>query len=322
LQVTGLRLRRRSISYQAPYQEIDPVKHLILPIALASLAAACSSPKEDGKHEEASAAPETGAAGDDAVQEIGGAFTSSIPAVAFEAADRLPKAPASAASQSECANLIKAPQSPAARQVVKAGWGLTGEGRIGKYRAVSFAGSFEPGTSGSCAVGKGNVAIFEGEKIVAIAYVPATGKRTIAGIVPFEEDALRIWDGDLLSAPLADIRVAEGRGLTIEKPATREMACGGGTPVPNIYGMPITKARKLLEKSGWDPVGNGDGADREDPREAALAEAGVKEVASCSGTGFGFCSYDYKRPEAALAVTTVGDGADPSVSDYAVRCGG
>jgi hypothetical protein len=49
---------------------------------------------------------------------------------------------------------------------------------------------------------------------------------------------------------------------------------------------------------------------------------GVTEVASCSGTGFAFCSYDYKRPEAALAVTTVGDNEDPSVAEYAVRCGG
>jgi hypothetical protein len=311
---------------RGPYgsKENDTMKQLLLPVALATLAlaSACSSSKDDAKKGGASQAAGETAAAEDVVQEEGDSFKSNIAAVAFNPVTELPKAPASASSQSECDWLLKAPQSPAARMVAKAGWGVTGEGRIGKYRAVSFAGAFAPATSGSCEIGKGNVAIFDGETIVAIAYAPSSGKQSIAKILPFEEDSLRIWDGDIVPAPVADIRVVDGKGLVIQKLAGKEMACGGGTPIPNIYGMPITRARKALAKAGWDAVGNGDAEGREDSREADLAAKGVTEVASCSGTGFGFCAFDYKRPEAALAVTTVGDNEDPSVADYAVRCGG
>jgi hypothetical protein len=316
-------IRGLMVPLQLSAKENDTMKQLILPVALATLTlvSACSSSKDDAKKAEASEAAQATATGEVA-EEGGDAFTSNVAGVSFNAVAKLPKAPASASTQSECNGFVKAPQSPAARLVAKAGWGVTGEGRIGKYRAVSFAGSFEPSTSGSCYIGKGNVAIFDGETLVAIAYAPSSGKLTIANVLPFEEDSLRIWDGDAVPAPVADIRVVDGKGLVIQKLAAKELACGGGTPIPNIYGMPITKARKLLAKSGWETVGNGDAAGREDEREADLAAMGVTEVASCSGTGFAFCSYDYKRPEAALAVTTVGDNEDPSVAEYAVRCGG
>ena len=47
---------------------------------------------------------------------------------------------------------------------------------------------------------------------------------------------------------------------------------------------------------------------------------GVVEGEACSGTGFGFCSYAYARPEATLSLVTVGDADDPVVSSYDPRC--
>jgi hypothetical protein len=247
-------------------------------------------------------------------------FRSEVGAIAFDAVDKLPAAPASAASQSECSSFVQKPKSAAARKVAAAGWAVTAEGHIGAYQAVSFAGAFEPATSGSCDISKGNIALFEGDRIRAIAYVPAGQKASIGQIMRLGEEGLRIWDGDVAPVPVADMLPDTDGLVTIVKLADQEEVCGGKAFVPNIYGMPIEKARNVLAKANWRPVSHGDAASRSDGREANLANSGVVEVDSCSGTGFGYCGFDYKNGGIGLGVTTIGD--DPSVSSYAASCGG
>lgn len=244
---------------------------------------------------------------------------SSVDTLAFKPLTTLPQPAKSSRPRLMCETFVVEPESTAGKRVAKAGWSVTGEGRIGRYQAVSFASSFEPGTSGTCGIGDGNVGIFEGDRLVALAYTPKASDRPIGWIVPFESDSLRIWDGDIGSQPLADVRLEDGR-LSIVPLADEERFCGGRSVVPNIYGMPIGKARRALWAKDWEQVPNGDAADRSDPREAALAGRGVTEVASCSGTGFAYCSYDYNRTESALTVTTIGDDEDPVVAGYNVRC--
>nr|KIS30036.1 hypothetical protein TQ38_24960 [Novosphingobium sp. P6W] len=244
-------------------------------------------------------------------------FTSEIRELAFDPVSQLPRAPASAASRSECAGQVIDAKSAAARAVAGAGWGVTGEAKVGDYQLVSFAGSFEPGTSGSCFVSKGNVGVFEGTTLRAVAYAGSGSKETIGRIQPFGKDGARIWHGDIVPAPIADIR-RSAQGLVIGKLAAEEQTCGGS--VPTINEMPITRARKELIAGGWSPVNHGTPDDRIDEREQALAQLGVTEVDSCSGTGFGYCSFDYRKGKAKLGVTTVGDNEDPSVSNYGVQC--
>ena len=88
---------------------------------------------------------------------------------------RLPRAPATAAGEARttCQHLLSAPQTPAGHQVADAGWAVTGEATIGPYQAVSFVGSFQQGTSGSCQFGEGNIGLFRNTELIAIAYVPA-----------------------------------------------------------------------------------------------------------------------------------------------------
>jgi hypothetical protein len=295
-----------------------------LPVAIAMIAlvSACSGEKADNAAEaRGDATPAANAAVESPAEAEApaAAFHSSVASVQLNPVNALPKAPASAASREECGAVDA--KSPAAQQVAKAGWGVTGEGKLGSYQLVSFAGQFEPGTSGSCQVGKGNVAVFDGEQIVAIAYVPSGKSQSIGRIAPFGQGGLRIWDGDVVPAPLADFTL-EGTQLAVAPPARREQVCGGKAVVPGIYGAPIGKARARLIAAGWEPVNHGAAADRTDSREQELAEKGVTEVESCSGTGFGFCAFDYKRAGATLSVITVGDGEDPGVSDYRTRCGG
>lgn len=287
---------------------------LFLTLSALALTSACSSGEGyAGADATTSATAEDAGASGSAEPETA-KFTSDVKALAFDAVTQLPKAPADAEDQ--CGVAITA-KSAAARAVTKAGWGITAEERIGRYQAVSFAGSFENGTSGSCYVSKGNVAVFEGDQLRAIAYARSGSEVTIGRIEPFGKTGLRIWDGDFLPHPVADIQVTE-TGLGIVKPAAREMTCGG--VVPGIDGKPITKARAALIAAGWKPVDHGSADQRSDPREQDLVKLGAVEVDSCSGTGFGYCAFDYERAGARLSVTTVGDNEDPKVSDSGVKC--
>ncbi len=216
---------------------------------------------------------------------VQGRFTSSVGDLRIAALQVLPAAPAGGSGRDVCEQWLAAPKTAAGRQVQAAGWGVTGEVAAGRYQAVSFVGSFEPGTSGSCLARDGNVGIFEGSSLVAIVYVPRGSDRTIGSIEAFETSGLRIWDGDYLRQPLADLQVAGDGALAIGPLATQEKVCGGKAAVPNIYGKPINDARAMLQDMGWAAVASA--APRQDPREADLVARGVLEVDGCSGTGFG-----------------------------------
>jgi hypothetical protein len=248
---------------------------------------------------------------------------SQVEGLAFTSLTALPQAPTGADGK-DC-GFGKPGQTPAGKAVSRAGWPVTGEERLGRLQAVSFAGEFETGTSGSCQVRQGNVALFEGEQLLAIAYARPGARRSIGGILPLEiagqPAGLRLWDGDFLSQPLADLRAQPDGTLTLQPLASEETRCQGRAVLPMLYGKPINEARRLLQQRGWTPVAGQRSGGWGEPREVALVKAGVIEVESCSGTGFGFCRFSYRGDAGRLDVTTVGDGEMPSVSDYAVRCG-
>lgn len=250
---------------------------------------------------------------------------STVEAVRITPLQRLPQAPRSAAgvARTACGHLLEEARTPAGREVALAGWGVTGEVSIGPYQAVSFVGAFERGTSGSCQLSQGNIGLFRGADLLAVAYAASNNGRTIGRAVAFERDGLRIWDGDFLSQPLADLRLGADGSLTIQPLAAQEAVCNGAASIPNIYGRPINEARSLLQRSGWVPAVSPGRAAREqlDERVADLVRRGVPEVEDCSGTGFGFCRYGYRGTAGTLSVTTVGDNDFPAVSGYGVRCG-
>lgn len=290
---------------------------LLFPILAAmTFVSACSSGDNDAAPGAAASATPSHSVSGASSDQRAPQFTSDVAALAIDAISQLPKAPASAQDQADCAVVIPV-KSAAARLVADAGWGVTAEERIGRFQAVSFAGSFESATSGSCYVGQGNVALFDGDRLRAIVYARPGSKTTIGRIEPFDKAGLRIWDGDIVPRPVADIRLA-GTGLAVVELAAQEQTCGG--VVPRIDSMPITKARAALIGAGWKPVDHGAIDQRTDPREQTLVKMGVVEVDSCSGTGFGYCGFDYRRPGAALSVTTVGESGDPVVSYHSVQC--
>ena len=79
-------------------------------------------------------------------------------------------------------------------------------------------------------------------------------------------------------------------------------AATADTLSPNLKaGQSILHADQTLTASGWQPAPE----DRAQPFEYALAGNSLSSLASCSGTGVGFCRYDYRLNNQKLVVVTI-----------------
>jgi hypothetical protein len=244
--------------------------------------------------------------------------TSTVSGLKFMVLNTLPEAPR-IIGRAIC-NCLADPTSEGGKLVKARGWAVTGEAPMGRFEAVSFAARFEDVYGGSFAVRQGNVAMFEGPRLIALVYGAKASDEAISFVEPLEGSGVRIWDGESPSHPVGDIR-ADGSDLRLGPLAAEQSFCHGKAVVPNIYGMPIGKARALLQAKGWKPAPSKLGTNEDEfGREIALAKRGVVEVSNCSGTGLGFCSFDYIGADGRLGVTTVGDDDFPSVSAYGVTC--
>jgi hypothetical protein len=105
-------------------------------------------------------------------------------------------------------------------------------------------------------------------------------------------------------------------GIFIEPIPAKDPVCGGAAYVPNVFGKDIRKSRKSLMAFGWRPERpSADGG-----RDPTLNAQGVIEAGYCSGTGYGFCGFNYRhRKGLGLSVVSTGDGY-PVIS-YAAQCG-
>jgi hypothetical protein len=250
----------------------------------------------------------------------GPALESNVAEIALVALDTLPEAPADKGDAEFCGHLAAESVSAGARLAESRGWIVTAEAEVGGYDVVSFVRGFVSGTSGSCERLDGNVGIFRAGELVALAYAHDTANGTIGSLEPLEGDAVRLWDGDYLPYPIADLRI-EGDAIEITALATVDTVCGAAE-LPNIHGMPIGEARELLRSHGWSPA-EGGRIEEFDIRAADLRDQGITEVEGCSGTGFGYCSYAYEGSAGKLSVSTAGDAEPtPNVSGYTVTCGG
>ncbi|WP_431209036.1 hypothetical protein [Burkholderia cepacia] len=249
--------------------------------------------------------------------------TASAPRVVSELKDirmkplaNLPMA-GDALDRGDCSQLVIQPKSAAARLVAAQGWAVMSDMPLGPYRAISFAGQMEAATSGTCSITQGNVAVFEDGRLIALAYGKSAEDTAIGRLAPLESGAVRIWDGDIAPSPAGDLHVDRDGTLRLSRVADEDAVCKGRAKVPNVYNMPIDKARKALIANGWNPVRGGASGE---PRQSALVRRGIVETESCAGTGLAFCDFGYTGPAGKLTLTTVGEGALPSVTDYDVKC--
>lgn len=223
----------------------------------------------------------------------------------------------------QCALVAEEISSAAGKVVVANNWRVTSEVERAGLTFVSFVANAEPGTSGSCMQSDGNVGIFRGESLLGIIYANNASKRTIGSIEPLEGDRLRIWDGDYLHLPLADLEIV-GRDLVIVRNvADRDSFCDGTSSAPNIFGLPIHLAREVLFAEGWEtgPVSPDDETDG----MSVESRKRFPELDACSGTGFGFCAYMYSK-EATQAMRVISANGPPEemtnqVTSFSVQCG-
>ncbi|RSZ32788.1 PASTA domain-containing protein [Variovorax sp. 553] len=237
--------------------------------------------------------------------------------IRMKAIASLPKAGGSAGERNGCPWRVLQPKSAAARLVAAQGWAVMADVPLGAYRAVSFAGQMEAGTSGTCNITQGNVAVFDGDKLVALAYGKSAEDTAIGNLTALEGGAVRVWDGDIVGSPVGDLRVEADGTVRLGKLADEESVCKGQAKVPNVYGMPIDQARKALADKGWKPVRiKPDG----ESRQAGLIKRGIVEVESCAGTGLAYCSFSYTGAAGALSVITAGEKGLPNVVGYDAKC--
>lgn len=244
-------------------------------------------------------------------------LVSELKDIRVTALNSLPKAGGSGSAQNGCPWRVVQPKSPAARLVAAQGWAVMADVPLGSYRAVSFAGQMKAGTSGTCYITQGNVAVFDGDKLLALAYGKSADEAAIGDLTALEGGAVRVWDGDIVGSPVGDLRIEADGTMRLGKLAVEESVCKGQAKVPNIYGMPIDKARKALADKGWKPVRiKPDG----ESRQAGLIKRGIVEVESCSGTGLAYCSFSYTGAAGALSVVTAGEKGLPNVVGYDAKC--
>ncbi|TDN54833.1 hypothetical protein EC843_101891 [Buttiauxella sp. JUb87] len=237
------------------------------------------------------------------------------------ATDKLPSAPPELTTEEQALNCDRdPPQTGEGKSVSTQGWKVIDEVSSGNTTIVGFFSKGEEGTSGSCFVKNGNVAIFNKGILQALIYGDeiTDDSYSILGAVSKTNlvNTFRLREFFPGMTAVADL-IYDGKVARVKPVAPLEPYCEGTAPVPNIFGKDIKSARKALINYGWIPEKVE--ADRGDTRARQLNDEGVTEVNSCSGTGFGFCNFDYKREGgASLNVMTVGD--DFTVSDYGADC--
>lgn len=242
-----------------------------------------------------------------------------VPQLLSASMSQLPKGPSPNRPDDNCHDRMIEPTTKVGLYVAQRGWGVTSEWEVGDLELVSFAGEFIGGTSGSCAIQQGNIGVFRNGQMTNLLYTASKSDEVIGQLIPLQNGAVRLWSGEYLRSPVADF-TASGDTLNVRELPKQEAFCEGTATVPNLYGDRITDARTELKANGWDPVpqppeGGGQQGD--------LHELGITETVGCSGTGFAYCTYKYRREGAELTVTTAGELYEqyvPGVTGYGVNC--
>ena len=218
-----------------------------------------------------------------------------------------------------CRHHEVAPQTSAGRTVAAAGWPVISEERLGPLVAVSFVAGFRSVTSGACVLTGGRIGVFDGVELLALVEATQPDSSGIGQLRRVGPDRLRLWNGEMLPQPVADITLDDGIPVIVP-PARTDAFCDGTLTMPLIHGLNLSDARALLAAHGWEPDSR---AQPFDPLAARLAARGFAGAEHCSGTGFGFCSLSFVQDGAVASVLTFGDvgrPAGPEVADYDVTC--
>ena len=252
-------------------------------------------------------------------------ITSAVAELRVVATTHLPANPQRKPVDEYCsAYAVSHPKTPGGRLAIRKGWIVTSETKLGTYDAVTFVGALEDATSATCFHLKGNLGIFDGPQLKAIAYRPHSAsyqltegndgiEDSLGSAEQIDRKRIRLNPG-LPGSPLADVVLRDS--VSIEPIAKEDRVCGGAAAVPNLFADNIFQARKKLRSYGWMPA-------RSDDAEAkgeALYRRGVIEVEACSGTGYGFCAFNYRHKKG-FGLRIISAGEEYGVMSYEAYCG-
>lgn len=220
--------------------------------------------------------------------------SSTIDGLHIVAINKLPAAPQKTSPDEPVLNCDRdPPRTIEGKAVSSLGWKVINEISNGDLTIVGFFSKGEDGTSGSCFVKDGNVAIYSKGSLQALIYGDkiTDGSNSPLGAVSKTNlnNTFRLREFFPGMTVVADL-FYDGNVARVQPIAPIEPFCNGIAPVPNIYGKDIKSARKLLKNYGWKPENTE--ADQSDSIAKDLNSEGITEVDSCSGTGFGFCNFD------------------------------
>jgi hypothetical protein len=247
-------------------------------------------------------------------------ITTTNPEVKVALIGALPKSPGSSADADCNERFASPPKSPGAKIAAAKGWLIADEGRLGPLTAVAIASGFVSGTSSFCLADHGNVALFDGDRLVAILYTREGEDGDQIGGFEAVSGALRIATGGPVM-PLGDLTLS-GHAIRFGPFAALDAVCGGRRQVPSIYGRTIAVARRKLMAAGWKPVPAKDDPDAGEIGyfAADLRKAGIVEVEDCLPTGYGQCHFTYAAGRDTLGVGSIGDSPE-KVASYSATCG-
>lgn len=185
------------------------------------------------------------------------AVRSNVPGLRITKVANLPVNPTPSKIDDYCDGYhLKAPMSAGGKLAARNGWIVKSETKLGRLDAITFVGKLLPATSATCVHQNGNLAIFDGSRLLAIVYMPRN-RRTdpddmladdgLGYSLPVGSDRIRLYRG-LPAPPLADI-VLNG-GISVEPTAKEDSVCSGAAKVPNVFGKDIRIARAVLGSSG------------------------------------------------------------------------
>ena len=240
---------------------------------------------------------------------------SEIPKLLIAEIISIPEGPHPDVDDSICQWFLIKPETISGMELQRMGWGIMSEVNFGPYDFVSFAGEFNAGTSGTCQRNQGKIAVFQDQKLTSIIYTKPEDNYLIGNLEVIEGGSLRVFSGDLIEWPVADIQLTND-GYKVKEISELQSFCEGKSIVPNIYGHTIPQARERLFKFGWATSKSGDGLWQ---RAQGMKDSGITEIQSCSGTGLAMCRFDYHNDHASLRVTTIGEEGEV-VKKYSVGC--
>ncbi|MBF9052689.1 hypothetical protein LSUCC1028_00335 [Rhodobacterales bacterium LSUCC1028] len=196
------------------------------------------------------------------------------------------------------------------------GWAVTSEVKFANYTFVSFNGRIDVGTSGTCWKAEGNIAVFLNSDLQGVIYTNDPTNTSIGRLNLHEGGIIRLHTGEPTDLPVLDIQYASDQ-FTMSEVSEFTTYCEGRHLVPNVYEEDISEARHGLLQMGWKPNTSRRESDEIGFIAERMRQEGITEVVGCSGTGMGYCRYEYNQNNAVLVVTSI----EPRrVTHVSVRC--